>query len=203
MSAARTYKGCEDTKSKRLSDNCEQQLGSCYSSENVGTSVAGGSSVENSVHREIMRCSTPEVRFSTDIQCEPNANGMKRRSSGNVFSNYMVREIITPSAYNTLSSECSMPCDCCQEYDAFANMKDTFRRDVIVLLKAIEAELSGYVGSGCNKYLESELLRYKSFIMNFSHIARVLNKLKSQSALRSFLLLSLQDDLIKLINEPL
>ncbi|XP_039962928.1 uncharacterized protein LOC126763651 [Bactrocera neohumeralis] len=201
--ARTTYKGCEDPKSKRFSDNCEQQLGSCYSSDNVGNSVAAGSSVESSVHREIMRCSTPEVRFSTDIQCEPSANGIKRRSSGNVFSNYMVREIITPSAYNTLSSECSMPCDCCQEYDAFANMKDTFRRDVIVLLKAIEAELSGYVGSGCNKYLESELLRYKSFIMNFSHIARVLNKLKSQSALRSFLLLSLQDDLIKLINEPL
>ncbi|XP_011195552.2 uncharacterized protein LOC105220761 [Zeugodacus cucurbitae] len=195
-----TYKGCETPKTT----SCEQQLGSCYSSDNVGTSVAGGSSVDNSVHREIMRCSTPEVRFSTDIQCEPSANGggMKRRSSGNVFSNYMMRELITPSAYNTLSPEC-MPCDMCQEYDAFAGVKDTFRRDVAVLLKAIEAELSGYVGSGCNKYLESELLRYKNFIMNFSNIARVLNKLKSQSALRSFLLLNLQDDLIKLINDSI
>lgn len=126
---------------------------------------------------------------------------MKRRSSGNVFSNYMVREIITPSAYNTLTSECNMPCELCQEYDVFANVKDTFRRDVVILLKAIAAELSGYVGCGCNKYLESELLRYKNFIMNFSNFARVLNKLKSQSALRSFLLLNLQDDLIKLINE--
>ncbi|XP_012158134.1 uncharacterized protein LOC105664962 [Ceratitis capitata] len=191
----RRHSVCEDSKSIRFSDNCEQQqLGSCFSNAiNVG----------GSANCEVMRC-PPEVRFGPNIKCEPDStNGSStKRSSANVFSNYMLREITSPSAYNSFASHRnSGPCDLCENYDPYAHAKESLRQDVAALLEAIQGELSGYVESGCNKYLESELLRYKNFIMNFSSIACVLNNLKSQPALRSFLLINLQNDLIKLISD--
>ncbi|XP_054732702.1 uncharacterized protein LOC129240749 [Anastrepha obliqua] len=189
----KSYKECEDTKN-RYNDSCEQQLSICCCSKDdrfndvsvgVGGSGSGGS--------EVMRC-CPEVRFSTDIQCKPD--DAPKRTSGHVFSDYMLREITSPGAYNTFKS-----CDSCQEYDPYGQAKKIMRQDVENLLQAIGAELRGYVGCGCNDYLESELSRYKNFIMNFSSIACALAKMESLPALRSFLLINLQNDLIKLLSD--
>ncbi|XP_067643000.1 uncharacterized protein [Eurosta solidaginis] len=199
----KSYKECETPKVMRNEDFCDPPMSSCCSSNagsfsGVGSSgpVGGASGIST---RDVMRCG-PEVRFSPDIQCEPD-NGMKR-TSGHVFTDYMLREIISPSAYNTFSQHLDASCaSSCQEYDPHLPVKESMRQDVATLLEAISAELRGIVDSGCNDYLESELLRYKNFIMNFSSIACVLDKLKTQPTLRSFLLINLQNDLIKLITD--
>lgn len=70
------------------------------------------------------------------------------------------------------------------------------------LLNAISAELRGDINPGSNEFLETELGRYKTFLSKHHvHITRHMGKLKPDSKLRNFLLLSLQNDLIKLLNE--
>ncbi|KAL9901589.1 uncharacterized protein ACN2A1_003345 [Glossina fuscipes fuscipes] len=70
------------------------------------------------------------------------------------------------------------------------------------LLNAISAELRGDINPGSNEFLETELGRYKAFLnKHHVHITRHMGKLKPDSKLRNFLLLSLQNDLIKLLNE--
>ncbi|XP_054732701.1 uncharacterized protein LOC129240748 [Anastrepha obliqua] len=69
------------------------------------------------------------------------------------------------------------------------------------LLDVIFSELSGESTPGTNDFLESELARYKNFIMNYSVMGANMLQWKSQPALRSFLLMQLQNDLVKLLNE--
>ncbi|XP_067645214.1 uncharacterized protein [Eurosta solidaginis] len=72
-----------------------------------------------------------------------------------------------------------------------------------VLLDAIASELRGEQTPGSNDFLECELARYKNFIQNYSDMSVKLEKLRQQPTLRSFLLLNLQNDLVKLLNENL
>ncbi|XP_017489610.1 PREDICTED: uncharacterized protein LOC108377829 [Rhagoletis zephyria] len=205
------YKECDDGKSSPGNDNCDQQLGSCCFSNDgggggsfngarvsIGSSRVGVRFGGGSTTRELMRCG-PEVHFSPDIQCDSDM-GMKP-TTGNIFNKYVLGEITAPSAFNSFASNYDASCDSCQEYDPYWQAKQTIRQDAATLLEAIRAELRGEVGSNCNDYLESELVRYKNFIMNFSSIAFVLDTLKSLPALRTFLLINLQNDLIKLITD--
>ena len=78
---------------------------------------------------------------------------------------------------------------------------DDMRDDINKLLAAIMAELSGDVEPGSNDYLDRELARYKGFLMANSRLKTNLKTLKSDMKLRNCLLLSLQNDLVKLLNE--
>ncbi|XP_065359103.1 uncharacterized protein LOC135953241 [Calliphora vicina] len=73
--------------------------------------------------------------------------------------------------------------------------------DINELLEAITAELRGDAEPGSNDYLDRELSRYKNFFMENSHLASHLRSLTSNMKLRNCLLLSLQNDLVKLLNE--
>ncbi|XP_012158136.1 uncharacterized protein LOC105664963 [Ceratitis capitata] len=72
---------------------------------------------------------------------------------------------------------------------------------ITVLLDAIASELRGDQTPGNNDYLEYELARYKKFIMGYSKVAAEISKLQARKSLRSYLLLNLQNDLVKLLNE--
>ncbi|XP_017477053.1 PREDICTED: uncharacterized protein LOC108367041 [Rhagoletis zephyria] len=70
---------------------------------------------------------------------------------------------------------------------------------IATLLKAIASELRGEQTPGSNDFLEYELARYKNFIKNYSHLAGNMFKLQDRPILRPFLLLNLQNDLVKLL----
>lgn len=78
---------------------------------------------------------------------------------------------------------------------------DDMRDDINKLLAAIMAELSGDVDPGSNDYLDRELARYKGFLMANCRLTANFKTLKSDMKLRNCLLLSLQNDLVKLLNE--
>ncbi|XP_046807282.1 uncharacterized protein LOC111675849 [Lucilia cuprina] len=78
---------------------------------------------------------------------------------------------------------------------------EEMREDINELLEAIKAELCGDSEPGSNDYLDRELSRYKSFLMANSYLAEHLKSLTSDIKLRNCLLLSLQNDLVKLLNE--
>ena len=78
---------------------------------------------------------------------------------------------------------------------------DDMRDDINKLLAAIMAELSGDVEPGSNDYLDRELARYKGFLMANSRLTTNFKTVKCDMKLRNCLLLSLQNDLVKLLNE--
>ncbi|XP_073838931.1 uncharacterized protein isoform X2 [Musca autumnalis] len=75
--------------------------------------------------------------------------------------------------------------------------------DICELLEAISAELSGDVGPGCSAYLENELARYKAHVMSHPDLAAPLKILSSEMKLRYSLLLGLQNELVKLLSDPM
>lgn len=75
------------------------------------------------------------------------------------------------------------------------------REDICELLEAISAELRGTTEPGSSDYLERELSRYKGFVMSHSDLATHLKSLSSGMKLRYFLLLGLQNDLVKLLSD--
>lgn len=80
---------------------------------------------------------------------------------------------------------------------------EKIREDISDLLEAISGELRGDIEPGTNDCLERELARYKVFMMSHSKLAIHLTTLTTDMKLRHFLLLSLQNDLIKLLSEDL
>lgn len=75
------------------------------------------------------------------------------------------------------------------------------RSQITTLLDAIGAELRGEQSPGTNDYLEYELARYKNFKLQFPQVAERIAKLKAEQSLRSYFLLNLQNDLVKLLND--
>lgn len=75
------------------------------------------------------------------------------------------------------------------------------RRDITTLLKMISSELRGDNEPGCSDYLEHELSRYAAFLQNYPTMARYIDELKCDIKLRNFLLLNLQNDLIRLLSD--
>uniref|UniRef100_A0A1I8P385 DUF4485 domain-containing protein n=1 Tax=Stomoxys calcitrans TaxID=35570 RepID=A0A1I8P385_STOCA len=71
--------------------------------------------------------------------------------------------------------------------------------DICELLEAILSELKGATKPGASYYLERELCRYHKFLMSHSDMAQHLKILSSEMELRLMLLLSLQNDLVKLM----
>ncbi|XP_011195553.2 uncharacterized protein LOC105220762 [Zeugodacus cucurbitae] len=75
------------------------------------------------------------------------------------------------------------------------------RSQITTLLEAIASELRGEQTPGTNDYLEYELARYKNFKLQFPQVAEKISKLKAEQSLRSYFLLNLQNDLVKLLND--
>lgn len=75
------------------------------------------------------------------------------------------------------------------------------RSQITTLLDAIASELRGEQSPGTNDYLEYELARYKNFKLQFPQVAEKIAKLKAEQSLRSYFLLNLQNDLVKLLND--
>lgn len=76
-----------------------------------------------------------------------------------------------------------------------------FQSDIQELLNCISGELKGDLEPGQNSYLEHELCRYREFIMEYSQMACSLQAMPTEAMMRSFLLLNLQNDLVKLLND--
>ncbi|KAM7357557.1 uncharacterized protein ACRADG_002849 [Cochliomyia hominivorax] len=78
---------------------------------------------------------------------------------------------------------------------------EEMREDINELLEAISAELRGDSEPGSNDYLDRELARYKNFLMNQNHLSDHFCSLTSEHKIRNCLLLSLQNSLVKLLND--
>lgn len=78
---------------------------------------------------------------------------------------------------------------------------EEMREDINELLEAISSELRGDTEPGSNDYLDRELSRYKNFLMAQNHLTGQFRSLTSEQKLRNCLLLNLQNDLVKLLND--
>ncbi|XP_037958586.1 uncharacterized protein LOC119688037 [Teleopsis dalmanni] len=74
-----------------------------------------------------------------------------------------------------------------------------WKLNVKVLLKAITAELRGDIDNELKQHLDRELERYKDFIMNYPDLMALYEE-QSVSSQYSFLLVQLQNDIIKLLH---
>lgn len=118
-------------------------------------------------------------------------------------------KIGSPLAGNTESLEKFLPQSRPTSQERIANISPTaadpddkeMPEDICELLEAISAELQGTTEPGSSDYLERELSRYKGFVMSHSDLATHLKSLSSGMKLRYFLLLGLQNDLVKLLSD--